>query len=491
MRQAAAVLRHGAAPAPHAFGCGSFPSPFAEMHVASTQIQTGGKTERAAPGSAHLGSAAALFDAHFERGRVNFHWLIQLHWWAILGQCLVVFAAEAWTTIGLPLWTLAGLLALEVLGIVALSTWARRVHVSDASIAAVMFLDIAVLTVLLDLTGGASNPFSTLYLVNVALAAVLLPQRWSWTLTAASLVAFASLFVHEAFAGVGHHVRWELDHEHMMSAHLRGMWVAFALAAVFIVFFVQRVSRALAARERELRQARAQADRREKLASLATLAAGAAHELSTPLSTIAIVAKELQRTLTVTSVTVSPEVRSDLQLVRDQVARCRDILDRMAAHAGENVGEPLAPVSVRRWVEASLEGLAGRDRVDVGEAGEEAVLVGPPRALADALRGMLKNALQASPPSGRATLRVVASGGRIRATVLDRGRGMPPDVLARVGEPFFTTKGPGEGMGLGLFLTRALAEQLDGQFHIAPRPGGGTEAFFELPAAGAAERSAS
>jgi two-component system sensor histidine kinase RegB len=127
--------------------------------------------------------------------------------------------------------------------------------------------------------------------------------------------------------------------------------------------------------------------------------------------------------------------------------------------------------------------------VELPDAAAE--LVGPPRALADALRGMLKNALQASPQDGRATLRVVAADGRVRAEVLDRGRGMPPDVLARVGEPFFTTKGRGEGMGLGLFLTRALAEQLDGAFHIAPRAGGGTEAWLELPAAGAAERSAS
>jgi two-component system sensor histidine kinase RegB len=103
---------------------------------------------------------------------------------------------------------------------------------------------------------------------------------------------------------------------------------------------------------------------------------------------------------------------------------------------------------------------------------------------------MLKNALQASAPDGRVTLLVAAAGGRIRASVLDRGRGMPPDVLARVGEPFFTTTGPGEGMGLGLFLTRALAEQLDGAFHIAPRGGGGTEAWIDLPA-GTAERSAS
>jgi two-component system sensor histidine kinase RegB len=79
---------------------------------------------------------------------------------------------------------------------------------------------------------------------------------------------------------------------------------------------------------------------------------------------------------------------------------------------------------------------------------------------------------------------------RVRACVVDRGRGMTDDVLARVGEPFFTTKSPGEGMGLGLFLTRALAEQLGGEFHIASRPGAGTEACFELPATTAGERSA-
>jgi two-component system sensor histidine kinase RegB len=277
-----------------------------------------------------------------------------------------------------------------------------------------------------------------------------------------------------------------LDQRHMMGAHLRGMWVAFVLAAVFIVFFVQRVSSALAARERELQTARAQAERREKLASLATLAAGAAHELSTPLSTIAIVAKELQRSL---AETVAPDVRADLQLVRDQVARCRDILDRMAAHAGEHAGEPLAPITVRGWIGSALDGLPARDRVVVEATDDEGTLVGPPRALADALRGLLKNALQASPPGAPVTLRVSAGEGQIRASVVDSGPGIAPDVLARIGEPFFTTKGPGEGMGLGLFLTRALAEQLDGEFHINSRAGAGTEASIRLPAAPAGERS--
>jgi two-component system sensor histidine kinase RegB len=271
-----------------------------------------------------------------------------------------------------------------------------------------------------------------------------------------------------------------------MDSHLRGMWVALALTAIFIVFFVQRVWNALAARELELQAARAQAQRREKLASLATLAAGAAHELSTPLSTIAIVAKELQRSL---PEGVPPEARADLQLVRDQVARCRDILDRMAAHAGENAGEPLAALTVRRWIAAALDGCPGRERIIVEVPDGDAELVGPPRALADALRGLLKNAVQASPTDTVVTLRVEVEAGFIRASVRDRGPGMPPDVLARVGEPFFTTKVPGEGMGLGLFLTRALAEQLDGEFHITSRTGAGTEAWIKLPVAHAGERS--
>jgi two-component system sensor histidine kinase RegB len=455
------------------------------MHTTTAQMAEGDP-----PAPMPVTSPIQHLPVRAERGRLNLSWLVQLHWWAILGQTVIIAGASAWTDIGLPFPTLLGLLGIEVVGNVALAAWAKRAHITDASLAAVMFLDAVVLTILLDLTGGASNPFSTLYVVNVALAAVLLPPRWSWALMVASLAGFATLFVHEEVTSPAHHIRTHMDPGQMMDAHLRGMWVAFALAAVFVVFFVQRVSRALAAREGELQLARARAERREKLASLATLAAGAAHELSTPLSTIAVVAKELQRLL---PDSVPQEVRGDLQLVRDQVGRCREILDRMSVNAGEHVGEPLASMTVQSWIDASLEGLAGRERVDVRSEADAAgaELVGPPRALADALRGLLKNALQASPPDARVALRVSTRENRIRLRVVDRGRGMTAEVLARVGEPFFTTKSPGEGMGLGLFLTRALAEQLGGDFHIASRPEAGTEARFDLPVANAGERSSS
>lgn len=414
-------------------------------------------------------------DAH----AINLSWLLRLRWGQVVGQVALVLLAHLGLGMPLPLVPLFATVGVAAASNLALGLWARRQRdIPEWMLWAVMTLDVVLLTVLLDLSGGPFNPFSTLYLVHIALAAVVLHARWTWALTALALGCFGTLFVRHLWipgrqAGSGHH------HIDDVPLHLEGMWVAFGLASGFIVYFVQRVTRALAEREAELVAARAVTARNEKLAALATLAAGAAHELSTPLSTIAVVAKELAR-----RAELSPEGREDADLIRQQVGRCRDILAQMAADAGASRGEAFVSVAPAALVEQALEGLRGRERVKVeadGRCREEAVSL-PARALTHAIRGVVKNALQASAETAPVRLGLTRDEAGWRLSVEDEGVGMPAEVLARAGEPFFTTKPPGEGMGLGLFLARAVLDQLGGQLAVRSAPGKGTRVELTWPA---------
>lgn len=413
-----------------------------------------------------------------ETSRINLTWLVRLRWGVLVGQALLVIAVDSSMGITLPTLPLLVIIGAGLATNFGVTLWQRgATRVGDAVLSGVMLLDAILLTALLYLSGGPFNPFTTLYLVNVALAAMLLPARWAWGLLIASLIAFGSLFLLQQLpAPSGLPLPGHAD---MMRLHIEGMWVAFALAAGFIVYFVQRVRRALAAREAELARARDLASRQEKVAALATLAAGAAHELATPLSTIAVVAREVEEALA-----MGPqEVRADLLLVRAQVDRCRLILQRMAAGAGEAPGEALVRVTVLECIRAALEQVESAERVavEVVPGAEDCAVSAPRRALAGALAGLVRNALQASQDSAPVRLRVLHEGERCSMEVRDTGRGMAPDELRRAGEPFFTTKPPGAGMGLGLFLTRTLVEHLGGQLLLESTVGVGTTARLVLP----------
>ena len=416
-----------------------------------------------------------------DRNRLNFSWLLKLRWSQIVGQCFTILGVYWLLGLDVPLAPLFAIVSVELGSNVALALWlARARRVAEWQLAAVMALDVVLLTGLLYFTGGPFNPFSFLYLVNIALAAVVLRARLTWMLVGLAVLGFGGVLLEHRPLPIQH-----LDPEAYLNLHQRGMWVAFGVAAAFIVHFLLRVMGALAERESELSEAKNLASRQERTASLATMAAGAAHELSTPLGTIALVAKELERSLSRDGAEVA--TIEDMRLIREQVARCRMILDQMSGHAGRSAGEGIEVVSVQSLIrEATAE---VRDapplEIDVDADTAAVTLSIPPKAVAQALRNVVTNAQDASDPDAPVRIEVRAGDGEVHVRIRDRGPGMSEEVKAHAGEPFFTTKPPGLGMGLGLFLSRAVVDKLGGELAISSWPERGTEVTIAIPEVGA------
>jgi two-component system sensor histidine kinase RegB len=445
-----------------------------------------------------------------DRNWVNIQWLARLRWAQTAGQASTVLVGQFLLDGLLPITSLFLVIGVGLVSNLGLELYffgdrpgrpsrrpggapTRAVH--EWQLALLMMLDVAILTGLLYLTGGPHNPFGLLYVVQIALATVVLRAGWAWILSGLSVVGFGILLVaHQPLA---------IPEDNRAI----GAWVALGVASAFVVHFLLRITGALAQRDRELTQARGLSARQERLASLATMAAGAAHELSTPLGTVALAAKELERALmkagaeaagaeaaagsasgeTTTGPASTPafgELAADARLIREQVGRCRSILEQMAQGAG-TVGESVAACTVGELLDEALEGIRPGTTVhrDVGAELSRAPLRLPRRAVSQALRSLVTNAQDASPAGASVVVAVreAAGGGALAISIRDRGAGMPSEVLARIGEPFYTTKAPGRGMGLGLFLARAVIEGVGGTLQIDSRAGEGTEVSVRLP----------
>ena len=403
-------------------------------------------------------------------------WLITIRWLAILAGVAALVAGRNALQVQVPVAS-----TVTVLGICAISNaWlmgrSRRGHATRTmNVAGVLVCaDVLVLSWLLLNSGGVLNPASVFYLVEIVVVALVLGRTWTWIVTALSVGGYAALFLFppdELAAAQAMHPE--------ISLHMRGMWFAFALTALVIAALVTRLAIAVERRDLALAALRDQADRATRVAGLATLAAGTAHELSTPLSTIAVAARELDRALA----GAEPKLVQDARLIRAETDRCRQILESMVGRSGETTGEAPRAASLSEVVQAVRGRLPvpERDRV-VTDIAEDVRVVWPIQVVARAIANLVQNGLHASAAGGQVRLRA-EPGARdmVRLAVIDQGAGMPQGVLDRAGEPFFTTKAPGAGTGLGLFVARASAEQLGGSLSLASAPGTGTTATLTLP----------
>lgn len=404
-------------------------------------------------------------------------WLARLRWARGSVDAVIVLVAIALPRLDFPLSHLAPLLAAtSALNIAAAVQLSRRRTPHGLVSTLDLLLQPILLTELLELTGGPFNPFAVVYVVPIVLAALTLGPARGVAVTLASVGGYTLLaYWHLTEQVPGHHRLNDFP------THLFTLWLSLALIAELAAFFLVQASNALARREEQLAMMRQQAARAERLMSLTTLAAGAAHELSTPLGTIALAARELEHAATARGTV--PDLADDARLIRTEVDRCRAILDQMSGRAGGSAVDEPARFTVEALLADVLSRVAGdgasRVRLDIPP--DLAPLVLPRGGLTQAVLSLVINALDATsaPDDGSVVVQVSDAGGDMAIAVVDRGTGMSADVLSRAGEPFFTTKDAGRGLGLGLFLARVFAERIGGRLSLESNQG--TTATLVVP----------
>jgi two-component system, sensor histidine kinase RegB len=379
---------------------------------------------------------------------------------ALIGQ-----ATHGATPLG-PVATIIGALA-----IITLLTWLRVVAVArpvhPLELPLQLGIDVAALTALLYFTGGWTNPLVSLYLVPIAVAAALLPARTAWAIAVAAVASYALIALF--------HVPLEPTHEAItgtFTQHVLGMLVTFVVAAVLIAYFGTSMAASLRAQAKALADAREANLRNEQIIGVATLAAGTAHELSTPLSSIAIAAAEIRDTAT-------PTQRTDIDLIVSQIGVCKDILRRLRGAA-----TPAEPAADTQRVGAFIEDVRERFQllrpaVDA-RFGCDAAAADPhiaaDQTLRQAVLNLLNNAADASPRSVECSAR--CSDRHLMLDIRDRGNGFDVSAIASSAT---SANGSTEGIGIGLMLANATIERLGGSVHIADRDGGGAWVRVRLP----------
>ena len=400
-------------------------------------------------------------------------WFIRLRWLAFLGLMLVLAAAILVFRFEFPGAAVTAVLLLIPISNLAAQSQAARVLPETALVGTLLAIDTVVLTVILHHAGGPTNPFTNIYLLYVVLAAVMLSPAWAWSITAITSLCFALLFV-AAPPAVGMH-----DHgsHHGFSLHLHGMFFAYVIVATLVSYFLNKIVGELRKKERKLERLENVTSNQQRLASLATITASAAHEFGTPLATIAVVTRELERNIT--KKCPDPGLLEDLALLKTETMRCKQILADLSEKTGDLMGEAPQSVSVGELITDAVEALRVGERIQPIGALDIVLPSVPRKAIAIALKALLKNAVEAS--ASPVEVEVAQSNQDIQILVRDRGPGIDADTLERVGEPFFSTKTNEHGTGLGVYLSRLTVEQLGGNLDITSELGKGTCATLTLP----------
>lgn len=389
----------------------------------------------------------------------NMGLLVQLRWIAVLGQLVTIWVAWRVLDVRLPMAELVAVPAL--LALMNVGTWAygrQRAGYSYLELLGALMLDVEALSWQLYFTGGATNPFIFLFLVQIMLGAILLPARWSWivALVACCDVAFLTfdyrpLELPPAYAG-----------EHFR-LYLLGSLACFVLIAAILVYFVVRMDRNQRASSAALAALRQQAAEENHIVRLGLLASGAAHELGTPMASMSVILGDWAREKTIAG---DPDLSADVADMQAELKRCKSILSGILMAAGEVRGENPSVTTARGFLCEIVEDWRARSPVPIeldDRLGEDVPIIADP-ALRQVIGNVVDNALEVSPEG--ITIATARDGDIWQIAVRDFGPGFAPDMIDQVGRPYRSTKGR-DGGGLGLFLVVNVLRQLGGRIEVS------------------------
>jgi two-component system sensor histidine kinase RegB len=405
--------------------------------------------------------------------------LVALRWVAVLAELGLVLLTRQWLGAASALEPVLAICSAQVgLNLASMAWGPRSAPASDRQLLAQLLFDVAALTGIAYLAGGSTNPLISLYLLWIAVGAAMLEGRLAAILAAVSIASYSLVnFVHAEV-----HIH---DHEKALKVHLIGMWVVFVVSAVTICWSVVRLTTAVRRRDAELAEAREAALRSERVVALGNLAAGAAHELGTPLTTMAVLAGEVLR-----DPHLAAALRSDLQLLQAQIGECKRIITQLAAQAGTSRAEDVSRMTLDAWLERLLQRWrVQRPRIEprVSLAGiRPGPIVAMDETLGQALLNLFNNAADASPDQVVIEAQWNEAGLELR--ILDRGSGISAAILGNLGRDLVTTRG--DGLGMGVVLAYAAIERSGGQLTFRARDGGGTNAQVRLPLTNGRDTSA-
>jgi two-component system, sensor histidine kinase RegB len=402
----------------------------------------------------------------------NMRQLIQLRWIAVGGQLATILLVHFGFGVALPLALMLGVAALLAVANLVCTLLLSRTRVGNGEIMLALLLDIAALTAQLQLSGGATNPFISFYLLQVVLGAILLEVWSAWVLVAVTSLSFAGLIVGGVPLVLPPALRPRAGDLFML-----GGLIGFSLTAALLGLFVTRLTRNLRARERYMADMRQHAAEEDGIVRMGLFASGAAHELGTPLASLAVILSDWRR---MPQLAGDPELAGELEEMQAEVQRCKAIVTDILHSAGEPRGEAMASTPARAFLDDAVAAWRPRHGgVPLDYACED---LGGAAVVADAsLRQAIWNLLDNAADVSAEGIGLCASrcDEGLVVAVSDRGPGFAPGQLERIGTPYQSSKGAGHG--LGLFLTANIARRSGGRLEACNRAGGGAEVRLVLP----------